>query len=246
MKTRILIATAALASLMLAACGPGLPTGIDTEALVAYWDLDDGKGTIVSDATGEYDGSIVGDPTWIDEGKVDGALEFDGVDDSVNVGALIDEQTQALTIAAWIRPDPDEDGRILAASSGTATNDHAYSLQWEGTFARVRLTVVDADDESTTEQFDTDALTIAEDGWVHLAFVFDGSIVDDEADNLVIYVDGAEAASDRIDGVAVAASELDAFIANVNATDDRFFAGAIDEVVVFARALTAAEILELQ
>ena len=60
--------------------------GVASAELIAQWKLDDGSGTIATDSAGGHDGTLVGGPTWVAEGKIDGALQFDGSDDYVDCG----------------------------------------------------------------------------------------------------------------------------------------------------------------
>jgi parallel beta-helix repeat protein len=53
--------------------------------MVSYWKFDEGSGTTATDSVGSNDGTlepIVAGPTWV-TGQVNGALNFDGVDDRV-------------------------------------------------------------------------------------------------------------------------------------------------------------------
>src|SRR5690349_16688012 len=53
--------------------------------VVGYWKLDDGTGTVAADSSGQgNNGTLVNGPTWT-AGKVGGALQFDGVNDVVDV-----------------------------------------------------------------------------------------------------------------------------------------------------------------
>ena len=55
------------------------------DALVGYWAFDEGKGDIAKDYSGnKNDGVLKGGPTWV-AGKFGNALEFDGIDDNVEV-----------------------------------------------------------------------------------------------------------------------------------------------------------------
>ena len=48
--------------------------------LVGEWKFDEGEGTVAKDTSGEgNNGTIVNNPVWTDQGKVRGALIFDGV-----------------------------------------------------------------------------------------------------------------------------------------------------------------------
>ena len=61
--------------------------GATTNGLVGYWNFDEGTGTTAADSSGSgNNGTLVNGSTWT-AGKVgNGALQFDGVDDSVNAG----------------------------------------------------------------------------------------------------------------------------------------------------------------
>ncbi|KPJ66357.1 MAG: hypothetical protein AMJ43_08440, partial [Coxiella sp. DG_40] len=77
-----------------------------TGKLVAWWRLDETKGTKASDSSGNnHTGMLVGGPPWQPSGgKVDGALSFDGVDDYVD---LTDEMANLggdFTIVLWAYP----------------------------------------------------------------------------------------------------------------------------------------------
>ena len=70
--------------------------------LIAYWEFDEGGGTIAYDSAGDNNGTIYG-AVWT-TGQIDGALSFDGVDDYVDVSdsASLDI-TAEITIGAWVK-----------------------------------------------------------------------------------------------------------------------------------------------
>ncbi len=86
--------------------------------LIAYWEFDEGSGTIAYDSAGNNDGTIYG-AQWT-TGQAGGALSFDGVDNYVDCGN--DESldfTDAITIGAWVkRRNFDTHGTIAGKSNG--------------------------------------------------------------------------------------------------------------------------------
>jgi hypothetical protein len=69
--------------------------------LVGYWNFDQAPGTVVPDqSVNGNDGTIRGDPTWVD-GVCGNALDFDGVDDYVELPD-IDLVPNPFTICAWV------------------------------------------------------------------------------------------------------------------------------------------------
>ena len=71
-----------------------------TDGLVAHWKLDGNA----NDSAGSNNGTIYGATPVT--GQIDGALEFDGVNDYVNLGNPASLNfSGAITISAWIKPD---------------------------------------------------------------------------------------------------------------------------------------------
>ena len=95
--------------------------------LVGWWRLDDGSGTTVSDSsTNGNDGTFAGTPEWVTDGKVDGALEFDG-GDSVNVAGAADIQPESLTLMTWVNFN-DVDVALGRQDYLSKDDDYALSL----------------------------------------------------------------------------------------------------------------------
>ena len=78
--------------------------GIMTAGQLGYWAFDEGSGTTVKDSSGKgNNGTLVGGPLWVD-GKFGKALQFDGVDDYVQVphNASLIPTTGKATVSVWI------------------------------------------------------------------------------------------------------------------------------------------------
>ncbi|OHB80108.1 MAG: hypothetical protein A2Z25_09230 [Planctomycetes bacterium RBG_16_55_9] len=72
--------------------------------LLCWWKLDEGQGTTVLDWSGHgADGKFVGSPVWV-EGYDGGALNFNGVSQSVTYN-FPDQTWTAYTLAVWIKSD---------------------------------------------------------------------------------------------------------------------------------------------
>jgi hypothetical protein len=112
---RILLLTSILALGLVA-----LPVGAQnlSDALVAYWPLNETAGDTAVDASGNgHDGNLMGDPEWAD-GYFGGALEFDGVGDEVNVPYDAALNPETFTVCAWANVQPGSAGahRAVLAS----------------------------------------------------------------------------------------------------------------------------------
>jgi len=91
--------------------GAAIPEDTMTRGLVGYWDMDEGKGGIANDKSGNGNtgklgsGTASAQPKWT-QGKYGNALKFDGKDDYVGIknGALIANKPNS-TVEAWIKWD---------------------------------------------------------------------------------------------------------------------------------------------
>ena len=79
---------------------------------IAHWTLDDGSGTTAADSIGGFDGTLQGDPVWEANGRIDGALVFDGVGDYVQTTLMDELQTgENFTIAVWFKTNVTAEGQ---------------------------------------------------------------------------------------------------------------------------------------
>jgi hypothetical protein len=77
-------------------------------SLVANWKFDDGTGTLATDASENgNNGELIGGASWTREGKINGAISFDGEDNYVKVGnsatlEQIGNNGSDFSVAFWI------------------------------------------------------------------------------------------------------------------------------------------------
>ena len=224
-----------------------------TDGLVSYWTFDerDIAGNNVKDVWGENDGTLVGTPKIVD-GQVGEALEFDGSNDYVDVTNLGDfgGQLATSTFEAWVKTDFKKEWTTLFK-----VLDQGCNMAWAIDVNRsAKAGFPFAEDivhyyvrQQSAAGCNAIAVEIEfplSDGkWHHIVF----AIVDAGASEVGIYMDGEP--QEVIEGDV---KELDAFApfvepvyigaANNRGKVERFFPGAIDEVRIYDRALTAAEV----
>jgi hypothetical protein len=75
------------------------------EEPIAHWKMDEYVGNTASDSSGSgYTGTLNGDPTWSPDGRHNGAIVLDGIDDYVQVEGYEGVfGASSRTFAAWIR-----------------------------------------------------------------------------------------------------------------------------------------------
>jgi hypothetical protein len=77
---------------------------IDDPTLLAHWALDEMEGEVAYDSAGVNDASLIGEPRWNpDGGHVAGALEFDGLDDSISTPTVLNPSGGPFSILAWVQ-----------------------------------------------------------------------------------------------------------------------------------------------
>ena len=194
--------------------------------LVGHW-IGGGSGNTWQDRSGYGNhGAIVGQTWTLGEGGKRNALYFDG-SNQINFGTTVAAHAAPISVSAWIRP-----GRISSAflqyflARGLAGSD-GWSFGLDGTFGGTSKVFVF---NSSALIFGPKALTIG--GWHHVAFTNTGGAT-------VVYTDGQAAAS----GAQTITTNPASYLTFGNRNDfSAPYQGAIDDVRVYNRALSAAEI----
>jgi RHS repeat-associated protein len=193
---------------------------------VSYWDFNEGSGTTAADSVGTNNGTISG-ATWT-SGKVDGALSFDGVNDYIQVPNVPDLNPSHITIEMWVK-------------FNTIPYSGQIALNKEGQY---RLIAGDVDTshlsiryQTTTTSWSNGTLVgntlLAADTWYHAAATYDGL-------KWRLYLNG-NFEGERSETGNLVSSGNSLYIGSCEPTGYSFN-GFLDEVAIYARALTQAEI----
>jgi len=193
--------------------------------LLVYWPFEDGSGTTVTDAAGNgHDGTIQGDPQWV-EGLYGGALEFDGVDDHA-VNTLPSERNyDNFTVALWARAGSLGQGQYASVFSSYSAASSGFQIDTDtGNPGNYRT------NKSGPAGPEFGPLTL---DWVHLALVAEGT-------TLQYYYNGTWANTTEV----YTANDLLFITFKVGASrnNNSYFHGAVDDLRVYDHAMTEAEI----
>ena len=205
---------------------PGLPRA-ESSGPVGAWSFDEDRGSRALDSSGNRnDGTIDGAKRTT--GKFGGALRFDGVDDMVTVADSDSlDLTEAMTIEAWVKP-----ARLRSMWRTVVIkeqrNQLAYALYAANGGRRPSGHVY-----TTRDRAVAGSSAVPIDRWTHLASTWDGSRVR-------LYVDGAQVADAALGRSAVSSGRALRF--GGNTVWPEWFKGLIDEVRIYDRALTPAEL----
>ena len=205
------------------------PTG-----LWAAYGFEDVGPVIADSSVYGNDGALAPPATRTPAGFHGAALQGNGSGGYVDLDKL-DAPGDELTLMAWINADSFEttDARIISKATGTQSDDHLWMLSTiNGPSVRFRL---QTDDGNGTTTLIAPGATLAAGTWQHVTATYDGTA-------MRLFVDGAEVASTPKTGAVLRSPTMDARIgANPDGTD-KVFHGRIDDVKIFGRALTPAEI----
>ncbi len=194
---------------------------------VAHWKFDEGSGATANDSSGNGNtGTLTNGPTWV-AGRIGGAISFDGVNDHVNVpDSNVLDVTSAFTLTAWVNPPSAYTDFRSVLIKNYVYYIYAYISGYCGAgnpmggFTTGSSNVV------------CHAQALALNTWTSLAVSYDGSV-------LKFFRNGVEVASAPASGslppttgsLQIAASQF-----------GEYFRGLIDDVRVYNRALSSAEI----
>ena len=213
----------ATATTLTAAPPPPPPTG-----LVAAYGFDEGAGTAVADASGNGNTGTISAATWTSAGRYGSALSFNGVNSLVVINASTSlNLTSAMTLEAWVNP--------AAAQSGWRTvmqkEVDAYLLNASGGAGDLHPGGGATIGGNVSWVGGPTAIPVG--AWTHVALTYDGAAVR-------AYVGGALAASTPAAGTIQTTTA--ALRIGGNVPYGEFFNGRIDDVRVYNRALSQAEI----
>jgi alpha-mannosidase len=202
-----------------------------TTGVVAAYRFGEGIGTATADSSGNGNGgTLVNGPTWVTAGKYGGAINFDGVNDYVRVadGASLDLGRTG-TVEAWVKLDTlNRWQSVLAKGSANADPSHNYAIELNS--ANRWNCILGNGTSSFTIQSPS---APASNQYYHVACVWDGTTAK-------LYIDGNLSASST-QLVTPAGNAAPLTIGQFGGDADRLD-GVIDEVRIYGRALSQAEI----
>ena len=210
------------------------------DGLVSYWsfDADTIEGKRIKDLVGPNDCTEVGGPEQ-SQGKVGEALSFDGSMDGANCGnkkSLANIFERGGTFMAWFYAESmgqNDQGRI------GDKNQWTLMLRQE---AGGRVLYIHAAFSTTPGAWHTPAREYEMGEWFHAAMVYDSS---SDRNDPIVYVNGESKRVTRKVAPAGQYTPDDDSIFGIAIRfhdKQRFFDGLIDEVAIYNRALSEAEI----
>jgi serine/threonine protein kinase len=203
-----------------------------TRGLVGWWKLDEGEGAVARDSSGKgNDGRLSGNPKWT-TGHAGGALEFDGAGDHV---AAMDSSgitgTSPRSVSAWVRT-LDQEAPIASWGADRIGEKYVFRVQdTDGVPGAIRVEVHDGWIVGTT--------VVADGRWHHVAVVYPPGSTD--VLHHMLYVDGRLESLSAADAQQMNTADGGRILIAAD-EQERRLRGSIDDVRVYDRALSPAEV----
>gem|GEM_PF-3148119 len=197
--------------------------------LSSWWTLDESAGDVAVNSLRPIDGVIHGSPLWQPlDGKINGALYFDGTDDYIDMGERSSLNGEIdFTVMCWVKTDADVEQVIIQQRDESYQGEYVVKLKANG---KVNFFVYNGG-----YQFNFDTVTAVNDGeWHHIAVTRSGGTG-------TIYIDGI-ADNSASGAVKSLVSDLSVFVGFDKLSNDKYYQGALDDIRIYTVALDGGDI----
>ena len=214
--------------------------------MLGYWNFENTNASGVYDNSsydnfGIFTGADFGEESLV-TGKYGYSLEFDGVDDYINLGSTADGNYDAMTVEAWIRRTADLPSgwrTPLHRNDGTSVGSSVFFIGLEATSHHITATI-GAGASGPTYQSGGTSIVAELDTWYHVVNSWDGTTA-------TVYVNGVEIMDYPLTSANFKAltATKGAAVTRIGASGNSagyLFKGDIDEVKIYSRALSPEEI----
>jgi hypothetical protein len=210
-----------------------LTPGLRDKGMVGYWSFDEGSGTTAYDRSGNNNnGTLYNGPTWVD-GKVGKALSFDGVNDYVDVGNSSTLVSKDMSILMWVQ--------VLNYNCNSTyreiiRRENANGYQW----SCAGMGYWDIGYKNNNGIWNSPpgitSSTIPLNQWTFIASIYDSNSVAQQR----VFINGNKYSESTLSDRGTLNSNI-TYIGSYG-PNNRPYSGLIDEVRIYNRALSDAEI----
>ena len=203
--------------------------------LVGWWKFDEGSGTVAYDSSGNgNNGNLTNGPTWT-TGKIGRSLSFDGVNDYINLGKNFGNFGRgAFSISLWMHANS---AGVLISKRGTSSYGNFWVFRSRGDL--LYSIEFDAGNSSNYSMSGIGETPIT--GWKHIVFIRTGSLI-------TLFQNGNEDGTANMVHTQNFTNSYPVLLGVRGAGDDglyNYYKGLIDDVRIYDRAISAAEVQAL-
>jgi arabinan endo-1,5-alpha-L-arabinosidase len=213
------------------------PLGTSRSA-VGLWSFDDAGGETATDSSGsENNGTLVNGPTWT-SGALKGALSFNGTNGYVDIGTNVIDLSGSFTVAAWVRLDRTSADHTAVSQDGGEVS--GFYLERRADTGKFAFTMTNSDSTAAASVAASSKTSAVVGRWYRLVGVRDA-----RARQLRLYVNGVLEGEAPVNTPWWASGHTVIGRALRGGKQADFWPGAIDDVRLYDRALSRAEIKSL-
>ena len=189
--------------------------------------LNEPSGTLFDSTSNSNDGTNSG-ATFTSSSKIDGAYDFDGTNDHIDVGTF-DVTNSGLTMSIWFNADSFQERlvtsglRLISKATGPMTSDHYWMLAVADCGNKIRYRLKTETQVTSNLIVDNGGLNI--NTWYNVVGTYDGSY-------MRIYIDGVELGNKSQTGAVAIDDTVSVWIGSNPPNDYRPWDGILDEVRV--------------
>lgn len=220
---------------MLYASGLARQIQANRKNLVAHWSFEDNGGAKATDFSGKGNTALqvnMEEADWV-EGRFGRALSFDGVNEYLTASTTdFVSGASARSISGWIYPTTSSATRVPFAygTCGTGNDAKAFGV-YLSTSDVLNFWGCGTGDFST-------GVTISENTWTHIAVTYDGT-------NVKVFKDGVQAGATTARSLGSSVAFMQIGGASLLDPGNYYYPGLVDELYVYARALSDTEVASL-
>ncbi|GCE09241.1 glutaminase domain-containing protein [Dictyobacter aurantiacus] len=223
--------------------GIALAASMDTTAgLVGYWKFDDGSGSIAVDSSGAGNsGTLTGGPIWV-SGRMSDALSFNGSRAEVDINASVLDTSKDYTVAAWVQISNPNVWASAVTQDGA--NVSGFYLQYTNPAipdgGRFAFSLISTDSAQSPTTRAISPFSPSTNVWYHLVGVHDTM-----AKQIKLYVNGTLVDTQSVGTAWNAQGETVIGRGKYNGGPVDFWPGLIDDVRLYNRVLSDADVFSL-
>jgi hypothetical protein len=213
-----------------------------TGGMIAHWKFDETSGGIASDSAGGHNGRLQGGPVWTSDGKIGGALEFDGEDDYVDID--VPDEMEEMTIAMWLKYNTvDGESPMDPYISSSLISHNLYSDIGSVHFNLINIdgtVFVELSPSGIFEEYHSEG-SFEAGRWYHVAATYDNP-----NGEVKIYINGQiDSSTNETVGPALIGEAAIGDWTGATYETDRHFDGVLDDIRIYDSALSEEDITEL-
>jgi len=187
---------------------------------IAHWTLNETEGTTAHDSVDKNDAELFGDPIWQPtQGKINGALLLDGLDDFIGTEYILDPAEGPLSVFVWIK----------GGAPGQVVVSQLWGVNWLMADTNQGYLKTEIREASHTAQPLVSRVSITDGNWHHVGVTWDGMSRVLYVDDIVVAADTQPRLAKNLEGLNIGCGP--------DMTPGTFWSGLIDEVRIYNRAV---------